>query len=148
MPRPLLISSQLDYLIWIFDRNSHIYWQTVQIQISWLLQKPTDLDLHCLLWQGMLCSTREELKMVEILYGVSSPLKNWKLYISDMRYTVGKYKLKLPFEPVKNVSSLGICRIWSRVIVTSHNAYVLTVYLDLYFHLRLNPHFIVTHFII
>ena len=22
--------------------------QTVQIQISWLLQKPTDLDLHCL----------------------------------------------------------------------------------------------------
>ena len=24
--------------------------QTVQIQISWLLQKPTDLDLHCLLF--------------------------------------------------------------------------------------------------
>ena len=23
-------------------------WQTVQIQISWLLKKPTDLDLHCL----------------------------------------------------------------------------------------------------
>ena len=22
--------------------------QTVQIQISWLLKKPTDLDLHCL----------------------------------------------------------------------------------------------------
>ena len=22
--------------------------QTVEIQISWLLQKPTDLDLHCL----------------------------------------------------------------------------------------------------
>ena len=28
-------------------------WQTVQIQISWLLQKPTDLDLHCLQMQGI-----------------------------------------------------------------------------------------------
>ena len=41
-----------------FDRNSHFQWQTVQIQISWL-QKPTDLDLHCLLRQDMLCSARE-----------------------------------------------------------------------------------------
>ena len=32
----------------IIDINLHTYWQTVQIQISWLLQKPTDLDLHCL----------------------------------------------------------------------------------------------------
>ena len=30
----------------IVDINSQ--WQTVQIQISWLLQKPTDLDLQCL----------------------------------------------------------------------------------------------------
>ena len=35
--------------------------QTVQNQISWLLQKPTDLDLHCLLRQGMSCSAREGL---------------------------------------------------------------------------------------
>ena len=34
----------------------------MQIQISWLLQKPTDLDLHCLLRQGMLCSAKEGLK--------------------------------------------------------------------------------------
>ena len=33
----------------------------MQIQISWLLQKPTDLDLHCLLRHGMSCSAREEL---------------------------------------------------------------------------------------
>ena len=58
MPRPLLISSQSDYLIRFFDRNSRIWWQTVQIQISWLLQKPTDLDLHCLLRQGMSCSVK------------------------------------------------------------------------------------------
>ena len=33
----------------------------MQIQISWLLQKATDLDLHCLLRQGMSCSAREGL---------------------------------------------------------------------------------------
>ena len=31
--------------------------QTVQIQISWLLKKPTDLDLHCLLFSIWLIST-------------------------------------------------------------------------------------------
>ena len=34
----------------IVDINSHIEWQTVQIQISWLLN---DLDLHCLQRQGI-----------------------------------------------------------------------------------------------
>ena len=33
----------------------------MQIYISWLLQKPTDLDLQCLLRQGMSCSAREGL---------------------------------------------------------------------------------------
>ena len=41
----------------------------MQIQISWLLQKPTDLDLHCLLKQVMSCSAREGL---EISYKDSS----------------------------------------------------------------------------
>ena len=35
----------------------------MQIQISWLLQKPTDLDLHCLLRQGMSCFAREGLTL-------------------------------------------------------------------------------------
>ena len=48
MSHPHLIFSQSDYLIQIVDINSHTQWQAVQIQISWLLQKPTDLDLHCL----------------------------------------------------------------------------------------------------
>ena len=50
---PLVIFSQSDYLIWIVALNSHTQWQTVQIQISWLLQKPTDLDLYCLQRQGI-----------------------------------------------------------------------------------------------
>ena len=35
----------------------------MQIQISWRLQKPTDLDLHCLLKKSMSCSAREGLKL-------------------------------------------------------------------------------------
>ena len=33
------------------------------IQISWLLQKPTDLDLHCLLRQDISCLAREGLTL-------------------------------------------------------------------------------------
>ena len=43
-----LIFSQLDYWNQIVDINSYTEWQIVQIQISWTLQKPTDLDLRCL----------------------------------------------------------------------------------------------------
>ena len=50
---PLLFFSQSDYLIQIVDINSNTEWQTVQIQISWLLKKPTSLDLHCLQKQGI-----------------------------------------------------------------------------------------------
>ena len=36
----------------------------MQIQISWLFQKPTDLNLHCLLRQGMSCLAREGLTKI------------------------------------------------------------------------------------
>ena len=49
-----IIFSQSDSLIQIVDINSDTNWQTEQIQISWLLQKPTDLDLHCLQKQGII----------------------------------------------------------------------------------------------
>ena len=39
MPCPLLIFSQSDYSIQVVDTNLHSNWQTVQIQISWLLKK-------------------------------------------------------------------------------------------------------------
>ena len=61
-PHPLLIFSQTDYLIQIVDINSHSKWQTVQIQIIWLLQKPTDLDLHGLQRQGISGFSRTRVK--------------------------------------------------------------------------------------
>ena len=38
--------------------------QTVQIQISWLLQKPTDLDLHCLQRQDISGFSRTRVNML------------------------------------------------------------------------------------
>ena len=64
MPLPLLIFSQSDYLIRTVAINSHTYWQTVQIQISWLLQKPTDLDLHCLQRQAISGFSRTRVNLV------------------------------------------------------------------------------------
>ena len=52
MPHPLLIFSQSNCLIQVVDTNLHTEWQTVQIQINWLLQKRTDQDLQCLQRQG------------------------------------------------------------------------------------------------
>ena len=53
MPRPLVSFSKSVYLIQFADTNSNTEWQTVQIQISLLLQKSTDLNLHCLQWQDI-----------------------------------------------------------------------------------------------
>ena len=53
MPCPLPIFNQSDYLIQNTDRNSHTEWQTMQIQISCLLQKPTDLNQHFLQRQSI-----------------------------------------------------------------------------------------------
>ena len=64
MPGPILIFSQSDYLIGIVAINSHTLWQTVQIQISWLLQKPIDLDLHCLQKQSISGVSRTRVKFL------------------------------------------------------------------------------------
>ena len=56
------IFDRSDYLIQVVDTKSHIELQTVQIQISWLLQKPIDLDLHCLQRQGIFGFSRTGVK--------------------------------------------------------------------------------------
>ena len=68
MPHPLLIFSQSDYLIQVVDINSHTECQTVQIQISWRLKKPTDLDLHSLQKQGISRFSRGWLNSKEDLF--------------------------------------------------------------------------------
>ena len=68
MPHPLIIISQSDSLIQIVDTNSDTKWQTVRIHISWLLQKPADLDLPCLGRLGISGLARLWLKKETILY--------------------------------------------------------------------------------
>ena len=69
MPRPLLIFSQSDNLIQIVNINSQTKWQTVQVQISWLFQKPTDLDLYSLQRQGVSGFSRTRVKGIDTLSG-------------------------------------------------------------------------------
>ena len=64
MSCPLIILSQSDSLIQIVDIDSDTKWQTVQIQ------KPIDLDLHCLQKQGISRPSRirVNLPMVDCSY--------------------------------------------------------------------------------
>ena len=94
MPYLLLISGQSDYLIRVFDRNSHISWQTVQIQINWLPQKPTDLDLHCLQRKCItgLSRTRVNIavwtRRMTSLWKARICLKRCKIFIEDMHFVI------------------------------------------------------------
>ena len=47
MPHPLLIFNQSNCMIQVVDTNSYTEWQTMQIQISWLL--------HQLIWIYTVC---------------------------------------------------------------------------------------------
>ena len=79
MPRPFLIFSQSDDLIRIVAINLHTLWQTVQIQINWLLQKPTDLGLHCLQRQDIPAFSRTR-------------VNRWKQHVLGM-LSIEQYKL-------------------------------------------------------
>ena len=96
MPCPFLIFSQSDYLIHIVDINSHTQWQTVQIQISWLLQKPTDLALHCLQRQDISGTSRTRVKFCFIsmrgcFCKMCMHLENIGFSSSYMGFLVGLY---------------------------------------------------------
>ena len=62
--------SQSDYLIRIVAIISHTRLQTVQIQISWLLQKPTDLELHCLQRWGISGFSRTRVNFLYLFFEV------------------------------------------------------------------------------
>ena len=81
----------------------------MQIQISWLLQKPTDLDLHCLQRQGIpgFSRTRVNLKALilwwktqetcqKIKYtsvqGQGSSRRQYAIYKAKMRYVANSFK--------------------------------------------------------
>ena len=59
------------------------YWITVQIQISWLLIKRGDLDLHCLQWWGIsrLSRTMVKIQVLRLRVCLLKKCKNLYKYI-------------------------------------------------------------------
>ena len=64
MPRPLLISIQSDYLIRVFDTKFTNLMTNSADPDQLASSEATDLDIHCLLRQGMTCLARGGLKGV------------------------------------------------------------------------------------
>ena len=71
----------------------------MQIQISWLLQKPTDLDLHCLQRQGISRFSRTRVKWAT----------SWQ------NQQNGNY-----VHPAKTQITLGIHPVWSETLLCAH----------------------------
>ena len=106
----LLLFSQSDCLIRIVAIYSYSLWQTVQIQISWLLQKPADLDLHCLQRQGTSGVQQDKGKLNTILV---LKLREHSVNVSKIFWMSGKQCI--PW--VYTVCSCLSVKIFSRNII-------------------------------
>ena len=51
-------------------------------------EEPTDLDLHCLVRQGMSCSAREGLRMI---FTEASDLSIWYAYLEELKLSNAYY---------------------------------------------------------
>ena len=86
--------------------NSHVMWKTVWILISWLLQKPADLDVHYFNSLGMVSYSFKGVYMhsdgftqvfVQYLFFNMGQVKlSMNKYLMAINLSQGKYKL-LPF---------------------------------------------------
>ena len=82
----------------------------MQIQISWFLQKPTDLDLHCLQRQGVSCSAREGLNSFTAQTKVTDDNQD-NIYIQKK---INK-KMVLPvFLLLNNITKSGLFKIYRK----------------------------------
>ena len=72
------------------DANSHTKLQTVQTQISWLLQKTTGLDLHCLQKQDISGFSRTRVKILSNGTVIINYVKHFLSFSELMsKYNVG-----------------------------------------------------------
>ena len=141
MPHPLLIFSQSGYLIQIVVRNLHTWWQTVQIQISWLLQKPTDLDLHCLQNRIYLGSAGQGLSNRDDIQKWCN--QYWPSYISQVPAVLAMffcsgwvYMISLCFQLQESLDTLQYIDISPQKYVSSHKNFSCTLSYLLSFLLR------------
>ena len=100
---------------------------TVQIQFSWLLKKPADLDLHCLQSQGISGFSRTRIKMLAMWKAPYCHKQTAKAQISLHCLVVPDersiHKILSYFSPL--VSALQHChtchKLWSKICETRHN---------------------------
>ena len=71
----------------------------MQIQISWLLQKPTDLDLHCLQRQGISGLSRTRVKSQHKSKKLLWQWKSWLLFLKKPQYYPWKEQIFWLTEP-------------------------------------------------
>ena len=88
------------------DTNSNTWQQTVQIQISWLLQKPTDLDLHCLQRKGISGFSRTRVKGNNFVLELFNYLFMEGLFIKDGICSFWEQSL----------SFQSICSFWEQIL--------------------------------
>ena len=112
MSHPLLIFSQSDYLIQVVDTISHSKWQTEQIQISWLLQKPTDLALHCLQRQGISRFSRTRVNIFNIDLGFTALSRIFHLYRADRSSKVDENRRTRRKTTWPSVSRTWLSHMW------------------------------------
>ena len=105
MPTSITVRKS-DYVIQIVDINSYIEWQTVKIQISWLLHKPTDQDLHYLQRQGISGSAGQGL--ICLLISMSTYTENEPAHDKTYNKTCDQRRLRSAWE-----SSRIACALYS-----------------------------------
>ena len=72
----------------------------MQVQISWLLQKPTDLALHCLQRQGKSGFSRTRVKIIVVLGKDKNKSATYFTHITFLPYSIvwGLYQILLTFQ--------------------------------------------------
>ena len=86
----------------------------MQIQISWLLQKPTDLDLHCLQRQGISGFSRTRVKCSN-----SKCLRNYSReeYFNEPGHSISCKNARAPCEDSDPQSNQGVSQVYLSIIV-------------------------------
>ena len=77
----------------------------MQIEISWLLQKPTDLDLHCLQRQGISGFSRTRVKTHQQVVKWMGSV--WEKYGKELYCTnVNRVNTIIPFTAIKKINTV------------------------------------------
>ena len=101
----------------------------MQIQISWLLQKPTDLDLHCLPRQGISGFSRIRVKKHAYSFYLIFAFENnfcaiKVLFVFAVKKNFSTIKVQLHVGPTKRKPTFIMEKQWRHFPLKSQNCYL------------------------